>query len=172
MSPGSDGEGAQPADSATGADGSSELPSAEATERAAVRAEERLRYALADLDNLRKRVDRTVARERAAERERCARLWLPVLDDLDRALDEAEATRSPLAAGVAIIRESALAAMVELGFARMEPLGQRFDPELHEALGTIPSGEPARTVVGVVRPGYGHDPVLRPAGVMVSQGQG
>ena len=54
--------------------------------------EHQLRAALADLDNLRKRFEREVARERLDERARVAAAWLPVMDDLDRALEHLESS--------------------------------------------------------------------------------
>lgn len=156
-----------------GAAGTGSAPVSAAVPEAADvrRLEEQLRFALADLDNLRKRVDRTVARERVAERARSAKLWLPVLDNLDRALEHAAPEPSAISDGVQTIRTDALAAMAELGFPLIDALGERFDPARHEALGTIEvAGEPPGVVVAVVRNGYGGEPVLRPAGVMVSRG--
>src|SRR5438105_5050854 len=55
------------------------------------RGDEALHRALADLDNLRKRYNRELTRERDAERRRVAAAWLPVVDNLDRALEHASA---------------------------------------------------------------------------------
>lgn len=152
--------------SAVGADAPADQPDVR-------RLEEQLRYALADLDNVRKRVDRTVAHERVVERGRCARLWLPVLDNLDLAVQHADGESPTLEAGVDTIRSEALGAMAALGFPRIDALDRRFDPAYHEALGTIDAADqPPGVVVAIVRNGYGGDPVLRPAEVMVSEGRG
>ena len=133
--------------------------------------EDQLRRIAADFDNLRKRFDREVGRERVAELERVAAAWLPVVDDLERALDHADADPASLRSGVRSIRDQAIATLRRLGYDRFEVVGEPFDPERHEAMGTIPSDEPAGTVAVTVRPGYGtDDDILRPAGVMVSTG--
>jgi molecular chaperone GrpE len=133
----------------------------------------RLLRAMADLDNLRKRFQREVVRERAAERSRVAAEWVPVVDDLDRALDHAAADDSApsgFAEGLRAVRDHALAVLSRLGFPRFEDLGERFDPSRHEAVGAIEADAPAGTVVAVVRPGYGTpESVLRPAAVVVAR---
>jgi molecular chaperone GrpE len=131
--------------------------------------EARLRRALADLDNLRKRYDREVARERSEERARVVADWLGVVDDLERALQHAGETDSSVVEGVRAVHDQALALLARLGFPRFEDVGRPFDPLRHEAMATTPSdGEPG-TVVAAVRPGYGSvDRILRPAGVVVA----
>src|SRR5919107_448636 len=85
----------------------------QAAEHAAVVAEleDRWRRALADLDNLRKRYARELDRERAAERARLAAQWLPVVDDLDRALAHADEDPSAVLEGVRAVRDHALAVL-------------------------------------------------------------
>ncbi len=133
----------------------------------------RLLRAMADLDNLRKRFQREVEREREAERSRTAAEWVPVVDDLDRALDHATADESAPAGfteGLRAVRDHAVAVLARLGFPRFEDVGERFDPSRHEAVGAIESDAPAGTVVAVVRPGYGTpETVLRPAAVVVAR---
>jgi len=134
---------------------------------AVTESEDRLRRALADLDNLRKRYARELARERADERANVVRAWLPVVDSLDRALahEETEALR--------VVRDQAIAVLGELGFSRFEDVGAPFDPTRHEAVASVDSDEAAGTIVGVVQPGYGSPEfVLRPASVVVSTGPG
>lgn len=147
-------------------------PGAERAGDRVVGLEDRLRRSLADFENLRKRFDREVGRERAAERERVAAAWLPVIDDLERALDHAGADPESLLSGVSAIRDQAVDILGRLGFTRFEVVGTPFDPIRHEALGTVDGDGPAGTVVVALRPGYGTDDVvLRPAGVMVSTGR-
>jgi molecular chaperone GrpE len=132
--------------------------------------EDRLRRALADMDNLRKRCARDIDRERAAERARVAAAWLPIVDNLELALQHAEDAPG-LVEGVRAVHQQAVATLARLGFPRFDAVGQPFDPALHEAVGTVEDGAPARTVVAVVRPGYGTpDALLRPAGVVVARG--
>lgn len=134
--------------------------------------ENRLRWALADLDNLRKRFDRELARQRAEERARVVAEWLPVLDNLDRALEHAGADAGALVEGVRAVRDQAVAVLARLGFPRYEDVGRPFDPARHEALGSLNDEAQPGTVVSTVRPGYGNsETVLRPAGVIVSKGR-
>ncbi|MEY2476874.1 MAG: molecular chaperone GrpE [Actinomycetota bacterium] len=128
--------------------------------------------ALADLDNLRKRFDREVSRERSAERSRVASDWLPVVDNLELALQHAGPDAGAIAEGVRAVYEQALGVLARLGFGRFEDVGEPFEPSRHEAVGAVDSDAPAGTVLSVVRPGYGNDSsVLRPAAVIVSRGQ-
>jgi molecular chaperone GrpE len=144
----------------------------EAEQRAAT-LEDHLRRALADLDNLRKRFDREVARERATERARAAALWLPIVDDLDRALEHAGADAGSIVEGINTVRDQALAILEQLGYRRFDDLGELFDPLRDEAVSAIDVDAPPGTVVATVRPGYGTDEViLRPASVVVSRGSG
>lgn len=139
-------------------------------ERIAELEEQSLR-ALADLDNLRKRNARDLSQVRAEERAKVAAEWLPVLDTLDLALDHAGADPASIVAGVAAVREQALAVLGRLGFPRREDEGVPFDPVWHEAVATVSDDDaPVGTVVQVVRPGYGEDGrQLRPAAVVVAQ---
>jgi molecular chaperone GrpE len=132
--------------------------------------EDRWRRAVAELDNLRKRYARELERERAAERARVAAQFLPVLDNLDRALAHAAEDPSAVLEGVRAVRDHATAVLARLGYPRYEEVGVPFDPNRHEAARVVESDEaPAGTVVEVLRPGYGRDDRwLRPAAVAVA----
>jgi molecular chaperone GrpE len=139
------------------------------TERVLEEGEAQLRRTLADLDNLRKRYQREVARERVDERARVAREWLAVVDNLERALQHAGDPDSALAAGVAAVLEQARTLLAQLGFPRYEDIGREFDPVRHEAIATVPADAPPGTVVAALRAGYGNgEQILRPAAVMVA----
>jgi molecular chaperone GrpE len=157
---------------ATDAAASEEQDSSERSEQAQLAAmEAQLRRTLADLDNLRKRVDREIARERAAERVDVVARWLNVVDNLDRALEHAGSDGSALVEGVRAVRDEAVGILAQLGFPRYEDAGRPFDPARHEALSAMPADDPPGTVLAVIRPGYGSaQQVLRPAGVVVSRG--
>jgi molecular chaperone GrpE len=133
--------------------------------------EHRYRQALADFDNFRKRVARDAERQRAEERARVAAQWLPVLDNLDRALEHAESDPGAIVEGVRAVRDEAVALLARLGFPRRSDVGEPFDPARHEAVATVPdAGGRAGTVVHVVRPGYGDaQRQLRPAAVVVAR---
>lgn len=136
--------------------------------------EGRLLRALADLENLRKRYARELTRETAAERARVAVQWLPVVDNLERALEHADADPSALIEGVRAVWEQAVGVLGRLGFPRFDDVGERFDPSRHQAVSAVEKVDaPDGTVVGSAWPGYGTgDTVLRPAGVVVAKGSG
>ncbi len=136
--------------------------------------EDRWRRALADLDNLRKRYAREVDREREAERARVAAAWLPVLDNLERALEHAGGDQEALVEGLRSVRDQAVGVLAALGYPRQDEPGVPFDPARHEAVGVVEdSGAAPGTVVRVVRPGYGQgERQLRPAAVAVAGRRG
>jgi molecular chaperone GrpE len=132
--------------------------------------EEQLKWAHADLDNLRKRMAREIEQLRAEERARVAAEWLPVLDNLDLALEHASADPDAIVEGVRTVRDQALGVLTRLGFPRRSDAGTPFDPVRHEAVAAVADPDhPAGTVIRVVRPGYGDDEhQLRPAAVVVA----
>ncbi|TDW21349.1 nucleotide exchange factor GrpE [Kribbella kalugense] len=141
----------------------------EAREKAA-EMEDRWRRTAAELDNFRKRVARESGQQRDTERALVAASWLPVVDNLELALEHADAGDEAIVEGIRAVRDQALAVLSGLGYPQVDDSGKRFDPALHEAVGTTPSPEvPAGTIVHVVRPRYGDGTrVLRPAGVVVA----
>jgi len=155
-----DGEGG-PGDAATVADLEARLAAAE---------DQKLR-ALADLDNLRKRCAAQVERAGADARSEVARQWLPVVDNLERALEHAAADPRTIVEGIQAVRQQALGVLASLGYPRRDDTGATFDPARHEAVAaTYDPRVPPGTVVQVVRPGYGEpDHQLRPAQVVVAK---
>ncbi|MFH8467146.1 nucleotide exchange factor GrpE [Streptomyces sp. NPDC017991] len=133
--------------------------------------QDRWRRALADLDNLRKRHARELARERAAERSRTAAVFLPVLDNLDLALAHAGADAGAITEGVRAVRDQAVNVLELLGYPRHAETGVAFDPARHEVVGVVQDHDaPPGTVLEVLRPGYGDgDRQLRPAAVTVAK---
>jgi molecular chaperone GrpE len=128
--------------------------------------------ALADAENARKRCAGQVQRAEAEARAQVARLWLPVLDNLERALAHAQAEPTSIIEGVQAVREQALDVLARLGFSRRDDDGAAFDPARHDAVASraVPGAEPG-TVVEVLAPGYGEgDHQLRPAQVVVAVG--
>jgi len=136
--------------------------------------EDRLRRALADTDNVRKRGERQVADAQADERSRVAAAWLPIVDNLERALEHADADPDAVIAGIRHVRDQAVALLAALGFPRHDETDVPFDPQLHEAVSVVPDVEaPAGTVLQVLHPGYGEGGrQLRPAAVVVAGGPG
>ena len=126
--------------------------------------------ALADLDNLRKRCAAQVSRAEAETRAAVAREWLPVVDNLDRALAHAAADPAAIINGVRAVRDQATDVLARLGYPRRDDRGARFDPARHAAVATRadPAAEDG-SVVEVIQPGYGEgDHQLRPAQVVVA----
>lgn len=126
----------------------------------------------AEYDNYRKRT----ARERLDERQRAqgdlARTLLEALDDLGRvsAFDPATTSAADLAAGVDLVERKLLKALSERGLERVGVVGEPFDPNLHEAIGSVPATTPEQdqTVAMVFQPGYRLGlQLLRPARVQV-----
>ena len=132
--------------------------------------DQRLR-ALADADNVRKRCAAQVELAQEQASAAVAAQWLPVVDNLDRALSHSQAEPDAIIDGVKAVRDQALDVLARLGFPRRDDTGQRFDPALHEAIAA--RSDPATesgTVIEVVRAGYGEgDHQLRPAQVVVAQ---
>jgi molecular chaperone GrpE len=123
----------------------------------------------ADFENYRKRV----AREQAAAGERAmaslVKELLPALDNLDRALEAAEA-HDPLLAGVKLVHAELNAALARMGIEQFAPLGERFDPNEHEAMSQQPvEGVESGRVAEVFQNGYRlKGAVIRPARVLVA----
>jgi molecular chaperone GrpE len=153
-------------------DQDAERPERDGTAEPADAAEmrDRWRRAAAEVENVRRRCERRLAECAARERARVATEWLPVLDNMERALSHATADPQAIVAGVAAVREQARAVLARLGITPIEDLGGPFDPARHEALRVVPGtdAEPG-TVVEVLRPGFAAgDLLLRPAGVAVA----
>ena len=125
----------------------------------------------ADFDNYRKRMTREQAALVARAHERLVGHLLPVLDDLERALEAAEAhDEAQMLEGVRLVRQSLVAALESEGLEEIEADG-KFDPHVHEAMLTQPAPDREQgEVVTVLQKGYRlGDHVLRPARVVVAE---
>ena len=141
---------------------------------------DRLLRTLAEMENLRKRTDREVADSRLYGVTSFARDMLGVADNMRRALDavppelraSAEASVKALIEGVDLTERELLKALEKNGVRQFSPQGEKFDPNLHQAMFEVPDATvPAGSVVQVVQPGYMiGDRILRPALVGVSKG--
>jgi len=133
---------------------------------------DRLLRALADAENTRRRAQRERDEFAKYATESLLRDLIPVLDNLDRALDAARAagTAANLVEGVELIQRELLKVLERAGVTRYSAVGQPFDPTRHEAIARVVSGQAApNTVVSEQLPGYLlHDRVLRPALVVVA----
>jgi molecular chaperone GrpE len=141
---------------------------------------DRLLRTLAEMENLRRRTEREVADARTYGVTNFARDILAVADSMERALkalddeirDKADAGVKALLDGVELTERELIKVMEKHGIRRIEPQGQKFDPNLHQAMYEIPDATvPAGTVVQIMQPGYTiGERVLRPALVGVSKG--
>ncbi len=126
-----------------------------------------------EFEAMRARVRKEAARDAEMSRRSVFADLLEVIDNLDRALASARASGSTdqLVQGVELVRQQFLHKLAGYGISRLEPLGEPFDPELHEAVTVVPVtdryGE--GIIAGVAAPGYLiGDEVLRPATVAVA----
>jgi molecular chaperone GrpE len=136
--------------------------------------------ALAEMENQRRRTEREVADAKTYGVTALALDMLTFADNLRRAVEslppdareQAGAAMKTLIEGVELTERDFLSRLGKYGVKRLEPLGTKFDPNLHEALFEVPDETaPNATVVQVVEDGYTiGDRVLRPAKVGVSRG--
>jgi len=141
---------------------------------------DRLLRTLAEMENLRKRTEREVADTRQYGIASFARDILGVADNLRRALDainpeiraSADAAFVAFIEGVELTERELMKALEKNGIRKVDPLQQKFDPNLHDAMFEVPDPSvPAGTVVQVIQPGYViADRILRPAMVGVAKG--
>jgi len=134
--------------------------------------QDRLLRALAETENIRRRTQRERDEYTRYANESLLRDLIPVLDNLDRALEAARAAGDPsgVVGGVELIHRELLKVLERAGVTRYSALGGQFDPTRHEAIARVVSAD-ARpgTVVGETLPGYLlHNRVLRAALVSVA----
>lgn len=127
----------------------------------------------AEMENLRKRLARDAERTRKFALERIMKDLLQVRDSMERGLEMADesATVESLREGQELTLKMLAKVLQEHDLEAIEPLGQPFDPEWHEAMTVLPSDEvEENTVLEVLQKGYRlHDRLIRPAMVVVSR---
>jgi molecular chaperone GrpE len=130
-----------------------------------------LKRVAADFENYRKRAARDQESLVGRAHERLVKELLPVLDDLERALQAAaEHKEAALEEGVRLVHRELTEALTKEGLVEIET-SDGFDPHVHEALLTQPSEEGEGAILEVLQKGYRlGDRVLRPARVVISQG--
>jgi molecular chaperone GrpE len=155
-------------------DGAPESPPAQLDElrRQLDDKQDRLLRALAEADNIRRRAQRDRDDYVKYASESLLRDLIPVLDNMDRALESARAASAAgsVVTGVELIQRELLRVLERAGVTRYSAVGQPFDPTRHEAIARVVSTEAAPdTVVNETAPGYLlHGRVLRPALVAVA----
>jgi molecular chaperone GrpE len=137
---------------------------------------DRLLRTTADLDNLRKRSRRELDDARTEARSKVLREMLPVIDNLERAVEHAESTQSgtsvaSLIEGVKLVLRQFAQALERCDVVPIEAAGKPFDPNLHEAISQVETAEHAPgSVVQALQKGYTiGNRLLRPALVVVAK---
>ncbi len=134
----------------------------------------RLERVSADYVNYQKRIGRQIDESREWANADLIKNLLPVLDDMDRALEAARAEHQdenhPLLAGMKLVHQKAIETLGRYGLGRIEAEGKPFDPEKHQAVSQLPTADcPPHTVVKELRKGYTiKGRVARPSMVVVS----
>jgi molecular chaperone GrpE len=128
----------------------------------------------ADMDNLRKRLVREHEKSRMRTLERFMNDLLPVRDSLERGLEAASdpaASVETLTEGKQLIMKMLTKAMGDHGLKSIDPTGEAFDPEKHEAMTMMTSDQfDENSIIDVIEKGYQlHDRLIRPAKVVVSR---
>lgn len=125
----------------------------------------------AELENQRRRLIRDVEQARRFANERLLSDLLPVFDSLDAGLNAAANQSGPLKDGLELTQKQLLKMAGEHGIVVVDPVGQTFDPEKHQAISQQPgSGAASGTVIQVFQKGYVlNDRLLRPALVVVAE---
>jgi len=131
--------------------------------------QDRLVRTLAEFDNARKRHDRDRSEYLQFASKELVRELLPILDDFERAM-KAETSGSEYAKGVELIYQRLFDTLKKAGLEPIETAGQRFDPNLHQAVERVPTEEgDDQIVLGEYQRGYNFKgKLLRPAMVRVA----
>ena len=126
--------------------------------------------AKAETENVRRRAQEDIAKASKFAIERFAGELLAVIDSLDAALAVENPSVDSLKSGTELTLKQLLAAFEKSGLKQINPLGEKFDPNFHQAISMVPSDQEPNTVVTVLQKGYLiAERVLRPALVMVAQ---
>lgn len=130
--------------------------------------------AAADVENMRRRAAQDVEKAHKFALEKFANELLPVIDNLERAVefsDKENETLKPVLEGVEMTLKSFADAVAKFGVETVNPQGETFNPDFHQAMSIQPSNDVApNTVLAVMQKGYTlNGRLLRPAMVMVSK---
>ena len=128
----------------------------------------------AEAQNIKRRAEQDVEKARKYALEQFARELLPVVDNLERALEAASGDNEaikPIAEGVELTLKNFLDVMSRFNIEQVDPRGEPFDPNLHQAMSMVENNDvEPNSVVAVVQKGYTlNGRLVRPAMVMVSK---
>ena len=126
--------------------------------------------AKAETENVRRRAQEDIAKAAKFAIERFARELLPVKDSLEIALATETQSVESLRSGTEVTLKQLVAAFEKSALLEINPVGEKFDPNLHQAISVVESPQEPNTVVSVLQKGYLlTDRVLRPAMVVVAK---
>ncbi len=124
----------------------------------------------ADVENMRKRAQTDVANAHKYAIDKFSTEIIPVMDSLDAALAVENATVENYKNGMELTQKQLIAVFEKFNIKAVNPDGEKFDPNFHQAMCTVDSDIAPNTVVQVMQKGYTlHDRVIRPALVSVSK---
>lgn len=127
-------------------------------------------YAKAEGENIRRRAMEDIDKARKFALEKFSGELLAVKDSLEAALNAHSATLESYKDGVELTLKQLVAVFDKFHVAEINPLGEKFDPNQHQAISMLPSDAEPNTVINVLQKGYTlSGRVLRPALVMVAQ---
>ena len=144
----------------------------QASERRAQEHYDAWMYAKAESENIRRRATEDVSKAQKFAVERFSNEVLAVKDSLEAGLAVETATVESFKSGMELTLKQLTSVFEKFNIVEINPVGEKLDPHKHQAISMVPSELPANTVVSVMQKGYTlNDRVLRPALVLVSQGQ-
>lgn len=129
--------------------------------------------AKAETENVRRRAAEEAIKERKFAAEKFATAMLPVKDSLEAALGVENASLETLRSGVELTLKQLQQAFQSASLVEVNPMGERFDPNRHQAISMVEAEAEPNTVVQVLQKGYLlYERVIRPAMVIVSKAKG
>lgn len=154
-----------------------EMPTVDAIQAELAEAQEQVLRAQAEAQNARRRADQDVEKAHKFGQEKLVNDLLPVVDNLERAIDAIDADNEQFKSvleGIELTLKSFMDTLARHNIEALNPEGEPFDPQLHQAMTMVesPDAEP-NTVLNVFQKGYTlHGRLVRPAMVVVSKAPG
>ncbi len=144
----------------------------EALQQEAASARDQMLRAVAEAQNVRRRAEADVEKAHKFALEKFTRELLPVVDSLEKATEALVGADDSQKEGVEMTLQLFLTALGKFQIKQIDPLGQIFDPQYHEAMSMVPNPSlPANAVMDVLQKGYSlNERLLRPAMVIVATG--
>ena len=126
--------------------------------------------ARAETENVRRRAQEDIAKASKFAADKFAQAMLPVKDSLEAALATENATLDTLKQGVELTLKQLVSAFQSANVTEVSPLGEKFDPNKHQAISAVEADGEPNTVINVLQKGYLlHERTIRPALVVVSK---